>query len=85
MGVKLSNEHIKDMIDTGEDSLKEALAHDDGGWTKETPTRWARKISNGTVVYFPKQKRYRYRGKVKRFSYIRDFYDFLERNKKGEC
>lgn len=44
----------------------EAVAADDGGWTKHTEYHWSRIVGGERLDYWPSRKKYQWRGKVQR-------------------
>lgn len=46
--------------------LDDALAADDGGWTKHTPHHWSRIVAGERLDYWPSRKKYQFQGKVRR-------------------
>lgn len=46
--------------------MADAIAADDGGWTKHTPHHWSRMIDGQRLDYWPSRKKYQFRGKVRR-------------------
>lgn len=58
--------------------LAEAVAADDGGWTKHTEYHWSRALNGERLDYWPSRKKFQFRGKVVRglgamYSVIRNF------------
>jgi len=46
--------------------MLEALAKDDGGWTKHTEYHWSRMVNGERLDYWPSRKKFMFRGKVMR-------------------
>ena len=46
--------------------MSDAIALDDGGWTKHTPHHWSRMIGVDRIDYWPSRKKFQFRGKVRR-------------------
>lgn len=46
--------------------LQEAVANDDGKWTKHTPHHWSRAVNGERLDYWPSRKKFQWRGKVLR-------------------
>lgn len=60
-------EHAKSKFDADRQRfMAQAIAVDDGGWTKHTEHHWSRSISGERLDYWPSRKKYQWRGKVQR-------------------
>lgn len=60
-------EHKKEKFDADRQRfLEEAIAKDDGGWTKHTQWHWSRMIDGKRLDYWPSRKKFQYEGKVMR-------------------
>lgn len=46
--------------------MAQALAKDDGCWTKHTEWHWSRSINGERLDYWPSRKKFQWRGKVTR-------------------
>lgn len=46
--------------------MAEAIANDDGGWTKHTEFHWSRLVNGLKLDFWPSRNKFQYRGKVKR-------------------
>jgi len=46
--------------------FNQALAKDDGGWTKHTQWHWSRMVNGERLDYWPSRKKYQWRGKIQR-------------------
>lgn len=46
--------------------LEEAIANDDGGWTKHGPVHWSRQINGERLDYWPSRKKWQFMGRVLR-------------------
>jgi hypothetical protein len=46
--------------------LNQAVAKDDGGWTKHTQWHWSRMVNGERLDYWPSRKKYQWRGKIQR-------------------
>lgn len=46
--------------------MAQAVAGDDGGWTKHTPHHWSRTVNGDRLDYWPSRKKFMYRGRVQR-------------------
>lgn len=46
--------------------LAQAVAADDGGWTKHTDWHWSRQLNGKRLDYWPSRKKWMYEGKVSR-------------------
>ena len=46
--------------------MSEALAADDGEWTRHTEYHWSRTVAGDRLDYWPSRKKFQYRGKVMR-------------------
>jgi hypothetical protein len=55
--------------------MSQAVAADDGGWTKHTEFHWSRIVAGHKLDYWPSRKKWQYRGKIKRG----DVYAFIKR------
>jgi len=51
-----------DMLSFKERNLREALAKDDGGWTKHTHFHWSRDVGGERLDFWPTTLKYKYRG-----------------------
>jgi hypothetical protein len=48
--------------------INQALAKDDGGWTKHTQWHWSRMVNGERLDYWPSRKKYQFRGRIHRGS-----------------
>lgn len=46
--------------------MADAVALDDGGWTKHTEFHWSRMVYGKRLDYWPSRKKFQYNGKVMR-------------------
>lgn len=46
--------------------IAQAIAADDGGWTKHTEHHWSRTVAGKRLDYWPSRKKYRFDGRVMR-------------------
>ena len=46
--------------------MSDAIAQDDGNWTKHTQYHWSRLVAGKRLDYWPSRKKWQYDGKVKR-------------------
>jgi hypothetical protein len=46
--------------------LSNAIAQDDGGWTKHTDYHWSRTVAGKRVDYWPSRKKFKINGRVMR-------------------
>lgn len=46
--------------------LADAIAADDGGWTKHTEFHWSRVVNGSLLDYWPSRKKFQYEGRVQR-------------------
>ena len=46
--------------------LNQAVADDDGKWTKHTAFHWSRQVNGERLDYWPSRKKFQYRGRVMR-------------------
>ncbi|MBQ1761918.1 MAG: hypothetical protein IIZ92_03340 [Aquincola sp.] len=47
-------------------ALEQAIASDDGGWTKHTDFHWSRTVEGQRLDYWPSRKKWQYAGRVQR-------------------
>ena len=60
-------EHSKAKFDADRERfMANALAQDDGGWTKHTPHHWSRMLDGQRLDYWPSRRKFQFRGKVRR-------------------
>lgn len=71
----IMKQHSKQKFDADRKRfMAEALAADDGGWTKHTEHHWSRMVKGSKLDYWPSRKKWQYKGTVKRgdvHAYIR--------------
>lgn len=48
--------------------MQEAMANDDGGWTKHTEFHWSRMVDGHKLDFWPSRRKFQWRGKVRRGS-----------------
>ena len=46
--------------------MNQAVANDDGGWTKHTEYHWSRIVDGKRLDYWPSRKKWQHEGKVRR-------------------
>ncbi|MFI3902548.1 hypothetical protein [Ochrobactrum sp. S1502_03] len=46
--------------------LSDAIAHDDGGWTKHGEYHWSRMVNGYRLDYWPSRKKFQFKGRVMR-------------------
>lgn len=46
--------------------MAQAVASDDGGWTKHTEHHWSRRVNGERLDYWPSRKKFQFRGRVLR-------------------
>lgn len=46
--------------------MAQAVAQDDGGWTKHTEHHWSRMVAGKRLDYWPSRKKYQFDGRVMR-------------------
>lgn len=64
---KALKEHKKGKFDADRTRFHaEAIANDDGGWTKHTQWHWSRTIDGKRLDYWPSRKKFQWQGKVMR-------------------
>ena len=51
--------------------LNNAIAGDDGKWTKHTDFHWSRLVAGQRLDYWPSRKKFQYQGKVQRGDVMR--------------
>lgn len=60
-------QHKKEKFDADRSRfLADAVAADDGGWTKHTQWHWSRAVNGERLDYWPSRKKFQWRGKVLR-------------------
>ena len=47
-----------------EGNLSNAIANDDGGWTKHTTYHWSRTLNGKRLDYWPSRNKFQYEGKI---------------------
>ena len=64
---KSLSEHKKEKFDADRKRfLEQAIATDDGNWTKHTQWHWSRIIDGKRLDYWPSRKKFQWQGKVMR-------------------
>lgn len=59
--------HAKEKFDADRQRfLSDAIASDDGKWTKHTEFHWSRTIGGERLDYWPSRKKFQFRGRVMR-------------------
>lgn len=46
--------------------MAQAIANDDGGWTKHTEYHWSRTVAGERLDYWPSRKKFQFKGRVQR-------------------
>jgi len=46
--------------------MNDAIANDDGGWTKHTEYHWSRTVNGERLDYWPSRKKFQFKGQVRR-------------------
>ena len=64
---KALKDHKKEKFDADRQRfMQQAVANDDGGWTKHTEWHWSRMIGEDKLDYWPSRKKFQFKGKVMR-------------------
>jgi hypothetical protein len=59
--------HFKEKFDADRERfMADAIAADDGGWTKHTPHHWSRAVAGKRLDYWPSRKKFQYANRVRR-------------------
>lgn len=73
--------HSKEKFDADRERfMADAVAEDDGGWTKHTEWHWSRTVAGKRLDYWPSRKKFQYAGKVMRG----DIQQFIAARLKGD-
>jgi hypothetical protein len=51
--------------------MQQAIAQDDGGWTKHTQFHWSRLVDGERLDYWPSRKKFQWKGRVQRGNVMR--------------
>lgn len=71
-------EHTKQKFDERRaNALANALAADDGGWTKHTEYHWSRLVCGSRLHYWPSRNKYTLGLKNRYIKQAKDIYDFI--------
>lgn len=59
--------HSKEKFDADRQRfMQDAVASDDGGWTRHSEWHWSRTVANSRLDYWPSRKKFQYKGRVMR-------------------
>jgi hypothetical protein len=62
-----TKQHFKEKFDADRARfMAEAVAADDGGWTKHNEHHWSRDVQGHRLDYWPSRKKFQFKGKVRR-------------------